>query len=517
MNRRHFMMTASVALVTGALTAGNPASATLAAPSTTAPATQPASRPAAKGTFRPITLTLQPRDADRPPLALRLTVPATERVRGNAATLYLQVSPDLPSNHRVYAELSPEQKRLWNLQDNHDPITWDDAVVRRVPLPQFPAAEVEKLLAEFAGDIALFEQAGFRDRCEWDLPWREQGFATLLPHIQQLRQATLLMHLKGRLLLARGDLPGAVRCVRSQFEAARGLRSEAFLIEVLVAISIESRALELLREVQQQAACPNLYWAMIDLAATPRADFGEAIEMERAALLIEFPELKKAGGEDFTPADLNRMLRKLLRMPIAVGENGAASPQQQLGETLGGAGIAAAMLPAAREYLQARGVANADVAALPPHQVIGRFLVASTNEMYDGLVGLTALPYWQLNPAVHEQMRSRHRERKPGLPANPLTVLMPAIDRVLAQEAAIRRELAAMTTAEALRGHVARTGKLPGKLDDMLVGPMPPPADPVTGKPFDYAIEGATAVLRSPAPEAFWPDRRLEYRIAVPR
>ena len=51
-----------------------------------------------------------------------------------------------------------------------------------------------------------------------------------------------------------------------------------------------------------------------------------------------------------------------------------------------------------------------------------------------------------------------------------------------------------MRHVEALRLYAAgHDGKLPAKLSDISV---PLPVDPVTGKPFDYAVEGATAHIR---------------------
>ena len=51
-----------------------------------------------------------------------------------------------------------------------------------------------------------------------------------------------------------------------------------------------------------------------------------------------------------------------------------------------------------------------------------------------------------------------------------------------------------MRHVEALRLYAAEhDGKLPAKLSDISV---PLPIDPVTGKPFVYAVDGATAHIR---------------------
>ena len=66
---------------------------------------------------------------------------------------------------------------------------------------------------------------------------------------------------------------------------------------------------------------------------------------------------------------------------------------------------------------------------------------------------------------------------------------------------------------EALRLHAAaHEGQLPARLADIGV---PMPVDPVTGKPFDYDAEGATAHLRGPAPGGATPGADVHYAVTL--
>ena len=72
--------------------------------------------------------------------------------------------------------------------------------------------------------------------------------------------------------------------------------------------------------------------------------------------------------------------------------------------------------------------------------------------------------------------------------------------------------MALLRHVEALRLYAAaHDGRLPGKLSDIGV---PLPADPFTGKPFAYQVDGATARLRGSPPrgEKQNPVYNLHYR-----
>ena len=71
---------------------------------------------------------------------------------------------------------------------------------------------------------------------------------------------------------------------------------------------------------------------------------------------------------------------------------------------------------------------------------------------------------------------------------------MASIPKVKAAHARLEQRLAMFRIAEAVRLEAAKNGgKLPATLNDLSV---PVPIDPVSGKAFEYHVDGMTAMLR---------------------
>jgi hypothetical protein len=71
-------------------------------------------------------------------------------------------------------------------------------------------------------------------------------------------------------------------------------------------------------------------------------------------------------------------------------------------------------------------------------------------------------------------------------------------DRVKMAQARLDQRLDLLRCVEALRLYAAEhDGKLPARLDDIK---LPLPVDPITGKPFIYKLNDATAILRGTPP-----------------
>jgi hypothetical protein len=77
--------------------------------------------------------------------------------------------------------------------------------------------------------------------------------------------------------------------------------------------------------------------------------------------------------------------------------------------------------------------------------------------------------------------------------------MLPTVSKVYGATARLDRRIAALRGVEALRMYAAgRDAKLPATLD--AVTEVPIPADPMTGKSFDYQVNGDTATLSAGAP-----------------
>src|SRR5262249_12905649 len=75
---------------------------------------------------------------------------------------------------------------------------------------------------------------------------------------------------------------------------------------------------------------------------------------------------------------------------------------------------------------------------------------------------------------------------------------VPATFKVRQAQARLEQRLALLRCVEALRLYAAEHGgRLPERLADVK---LPLPADPISGKPFVYKLEGGTATVRGTAP-----------------
>jgi hypothetical protein len=71
------------------------------------------------------------------------------------------------------------------------------------------------------------------------------------------------------------------------------------------------------------------------------------------------------------------------------------------------------------------------------------------------------------------------------------------------------RQLAALMAVEALRAYAAANGgKLPERLDEVVETPVP--ANPMTGKPFTYAVGDGVATISDSTP-----GDQLEYTVKI--
>jgi hypothetical protein len=151
-----------------------------------------------------------------------------------------------------------------------------------------------------------------------------------------------------------------------------------------------------------------------------------------------------------------------------------------------------AKVGAARRRLVESGYQSKLVDQLRPIQVILLDEKRDYEVQRDERMKLLALPLWQIDECDGSQAGESSRD---GLLAD----LLPPIVKLRRAQGALERQIALLRHVEALRLHAAgHDGKLPAKLSDIAV---PLPDDPLTGKPFVYAMEGADAHLRGGSPQ----------------
>jgi hypothetical protein len=431
-------------------------------------------------------LTVHPGAPPAAALRYRLMPDPSDLTAGNAAPVYLSALLLAP-------KLTDEQQQQLD--------KWMD-----MPLEKLPRDQVQRFLDDSCKTaFAQAEIAARRDFCHWDMPWREQSFMALLPHLNGMRQLTRAIALRAKLELAEGHFDDAARTLATGFAMARHVgQGDSVLIEALVG-SAMARSLSLpLRDWAAAPNAPSLYWS---LAALPRPFVDAGAALRREHLILWLPDLRAARDRSITPEQWKRIVEQAV-----IATNAGAQTNHGLADQIKIALDAAATLPKAKAYLIEQGMPKVTVESMPAFQAVAIWSFDDYERKLEAMEKWFGVPYWQaqagLARATEEFMRA------PESNTNVLLAFVPAITRAYTSCMQADREIAVMQTIEAIRAYAAaHGGKLPQSLED-LSDATPAPIDPMTGTNFDYTPGDGGFVLEA-APVADRPDTGLKYQVTL--
>lgn len=141
---------------------------------------------------------------------------------------------------------------------------------------------------------------------------------------------------------------------------------------------------------------------------------------------------------------------------------------------------------AARKRLTEAGLAAKQVNAYLPEQVILVDEKLTFEAERDEVTKAILLPHPEMEKAL---VGVKPKKGDEGL----FLSLVPATLKVKLAHTRLAQRLALLRVVEALRLHAAGNDGFPAKLDDLTV---PLPNDPVTGRPFEYKLEGGKAHVK---------------------
>lgn len=416
--------------------------------------------------------------------------------RDNAATLYLAGMIQIPAYDDRMVELS-------------------DRLLDATP-ETIDADEATEYLDKFDVTFQIIEPTVNRPRAVWDWPWREQGFLTLLPHLNEMRYVSNTLTFGIKLDLSRGDFESAARRLKQLYVMGphAGAHDEAIYVEGLVGVGLAAQATRSAMTFAEQTDAPNLYHA---LRALPEPMFKVRpwIEMEHRVFQVTAPRLYDP--ETMDEAAWNELWRQFGWM--AEGQdwnyyNLSAEKQVVIARTLA-AKRRKSMEPIAIAYFSARGEEEqrlAQQAAENPYPLLARYMTTTLGDYFTEAAAASQLPFGQAYPRLrrlHEQAQAIDWLSGDDSLASPF-------HRGLLSQQRLRQQIAAVTVLEALRDHAAEHGEWPASLEDVdLYLPPDPFANGTAGVPgpFVYERDGRTIILRAGAD-----DRELsgfEWRITL--
>ena len=436
-----------------------------------------------------VRLTAVPRDAPDPALRYTLLPPWSQRKAGNPILQYYVARDQRPGQTGKHVDADRGRERSDKI-----------AAYLRMPPGELPKEEVREFLKKYRAMLRQIEIGATRTDPDWDLPV-EEGLTMLIPNLSGFRDMARIVALRARLEIAEGRFDDAVRTLQMGLAFGRHVGDRGpTLINALVGIAIET---QMLRCVEDLIAAdgPNLYWALAALPQ-PLVDLRAALLYERGWLVRSRPELAKLSRGPIGRAEGEALLRGI----VGFYEAGT-------GKRVGGGPSILAMryYPVAKQALLRQGRSREEVEAIPVAQVVGSHLWSDYVHWRDELFKWFDVPYWQAHQGMKESARAfGERSRMAG--ANPLAMLLPSFERVYLVQVKLDRTRAALQVVEAVRAYAARHGGPPESLTAL---DLPAPVDPITGRPFDYEVDGRSFTLVGPAPEGERAREGVRYEVRL--
>jgi hypothetical protein len=439
-------------------------------------------------------LEITPQPEPVPALKYRLFPTVTELKDGNAVPIYL----------RLVFEQSEKTLR-WRYET---PLRWNE-----LPLDQLPLDKVRQFLNQNRRFLQQMQLGSRRRTAEWNYTLDEgDPIGILLPDAQSMRNYTHVLVLKVRFEIAEGRFAEAADWLTTGFAFSRHVAEGPFLINGLVGIAIASQFQDAVLDFVGRRGAPNLYWALTALPR-PLIDLRKEEELEQALLEMQFPELADLKRER-TAEQWDGLLKRFRTEVERVVASDEHPERLHPGTRAADPASRSPDLAAARKYLVGRmGMAEKQVADMPPAQVLVLYIVHYFREYRDDVFKLGYLPYAEARRAS-EAAEKRFKGAPDTEAVRFAREFAAAINKVAAAQNRTDRKVAALRVIEGLRIYAAaHDGRLPDALSQ--VTEVPVPDDPGTGKPFDYRKEGDTATLIGLIPGAPRETSALRYRLTV--
>jgi hypothetical protein len=431
-----------------------------------------------------VRLTVRPAAAPKPALKYQLLPEVRELNPGNPAQWYV----------RCFAE----QRNFFFGKE----ATAERARYRSMPLAELPADK----LRQYGGAALTQADWGARlDTPDWQVLDRVQteGTDLLLPELGSLRILAAGLQVRFRGEVARREFGNATGTAKTMFALARHLGEHPTVAANLIGLSVADLALDSLEEMVQQPGCPNLYWALTDLPC-PLVDLRKGVQ---GACALAAGELRLLRDDaPMTEDQVEELVGRLSGRTGFAREQAGQAPRN-LRAKLAALVKDPAGVRAARVRLVEAGHAADLVERLPPVQVILLDEKRDYEVRRDEEMKLLGLAPWQIDTlTAGEPARGGD-----GLFAD----LLPHVVEARRAQARLEQRVGLLRHVEALRLYAAGHGGKPPA--DLAAAGVPLPADPFSGRPFDYRLDGATAHLRGSAPrgEEKNPAYNLCYAITV--
>ncbi len=371
-------------------------------------------------------------------------------------------------------------------------------------------AELRGKLVNYGGGALRQADWGARlDTPDWEVLDRVQteGTSLRLAELEPLHELGVALQVRFRGANADRRFDDAITTAKTMLTLSRHLGKCPAGSAGRLGLSIANLAFDSVEEMFQQPGCPNLYWALTDLAC-PLVELRKGLQGDGVRATTDLRRLRQDPMSEteieeivsrlsgtiglareragLPPRNLRAMLRAAVKDAEKVRDARARliqagrkeEPQRVLSTT-------ETFLEAARR-LAGQQIFVIEVGKLSPAQVLLLDEKRAYEEQRDERLKLLALAPWQI-------ARLSGKETNHG-GSGFFTDLLPDVVKIRKAQARLEQRVALLRHVEALRIYAAaHDGKLPATLADCAV---PLPDDPFTGKPFRYEVGGKVVHLR---------------------
>lgn len=466
---------------------------------------------------------ISPAAAPSPVLKYRFTVLPRDTVAGNAATHYLRSFGERSLSRPVEAAYDKYGDAFYQWQSNAD-----------VPIEELldtPADEVSKTFDQYINHhIARATQCR---HCDWGLAEEDLRGAEildfLLPSVQETRSLSRVLALQTRVAIAEKQFDRAISLMRMNYQLAKNVNNQKFLVSGLVAIAEVGITNGTLIDMIATPDSPNMYWALTELPR-PFINLREAFRMDVTMMNGLLPEIFEAEAKEMSIGawrDFSIKIRDsgfYASMSTRGGSGqdfieetkniqSEATPDQLLFKAAPTIlGILA--YKESKQQLLKDGMNEDRVEAMPVVQVIASVMARDYNKRAHSFERWIYQPFKIACVAMRSEERALVENRPEVLmrPGEILAgLLLPAGLSVFEAQMRVQRDIDAMRVIEAIRMHAAETAGLPETLS--MISVVPVPLNPATEQPFEYELKGDTAILTLPRSDGISYSKRFEIRL----
>lgn len=463
------------------------------------------------GTITTYKMTVTPAPEPVPALKHRLMLRDIDLKPGNAAPYYYRALLSLR-----WAEKAAEDKFGDDLYKWYTPA---------VPLDELPLEKVREAVRLWTHPFMRnLRTATGRRQCDWQWDYTDirgpEAISFILEDIQESRGIARGLMLRARLAIAEGRLDDALECLRLNYRLATDVTKEPLLVCDLVGMHFAGMGNCTMIELIAQPDSANLYWALSELPR-PLISIRESVRVEMTMALRTFPFLLEAETATHSSEEWTRSWVEAFSGWPSFGDlyDDDAFPIPKDNPILAratAAGLSTMVYPRAKTRLIKDGMDRGTVERMP----VGQVLAIDTFREYRRIAD--EYEKWYYSP--YQAVRDRKAFDFPSSYKKPASLLdggygyvlaamlLPVIDAARTAEHRILWQMDGIRVVEAIRMHAAQTGHLPKSLDEIKVVPVP--ENPATAKPFEYKLDGKTAVLELPFSDGF-PGQAWRFEITL--